>query len=103
MITKEPRPIRDKSWQANAIRTLINFLLGAGYPHPISAKTLQAPSQKDFQSIFKFLYAQLDPKYEYQKKFEEEVPVIMKGLRLAVDCADLFSLGFLIDIATNRF
>jgi SMC interacting uncharacterized protein involved in chromosome segregation len=81
VITKEPRPIRDKSWQANAIRTLINFLLGAGYPHPISAKTLQAPSQKDFQLIFKFLYAQLDPKYEYQKKFEEEVPVIMKGLR----------------------
>ena len=80
-IIKDPRPIRDKSWQGNAIRTLINFLVQAGYNQPISVKTLQAPSAKDFQNIFKFLYAQLDPKYVFQKKFEEEVPVMMKGMR----------------------
>jgi kinetochore protein NDC80 len=80
-ITKDPRPIREKSWQANAIRSLINFLVQAGYNQPVSQKTLQAPSAKDFQSIFKFLYSQLDPNYVFQKKFEEEVPVILRGLR----------------------
>ncbi|KAJ3196946.1 kinetochore-associated Ndc80 complex subunit ndc80 [Irineochytrium annulatum] len=80
-ITKDPRPIRDKSWQNNAVKTLINFLVQAGYNQTLSAKALQAPSVKDFQSIFKFLYAQLDPQYVWQKKFEEEVPVILRGLR----------------------
>ncbi|KAJ3284177.1 kinetochore-associated Ndc80 complex subunit ndc80 [Rhizoclosmatium sp. JEL0117] len=80
-IAKDPRPIRDKQWQANAIRNLIAFLVQAGYNQPVSPKTLQAPSAKDFTSIFKFLYAQLDPRYVFVKKFEEEVPVILRGLR----------------------
>ncbi|KAI9353822.1 HEC/Ndc80p family-domain-containing protein [Obelidium mucronatum] len=80
-IAKDPRPIREKQWQANAIRNLINFLVQAGYNQPVSPKTLQAPSGKDFTSIFKFLYAQLDPCYVFVKKFEEEVPVILRGLR----------------------
>ncbi|KAJ3105223.1 kinetochore-associated Ndc80 complex subunit ndc80 [Phlyctochytrium planicorne] len=80
-ITKDPRPIREKAWQTNAIRTLIGFLVQAGYNQTLSTKQLQAPSGKDFQSIFKFLYAQLDPKYLFgQKKFEEEVPIILRGL-----------------------
>ncbi|KAJ3073609.1 kinetochore-associated Ndc80 complex subunit ndc80 [Podochytrium sp. JEL0797] len=81
MLTKDPRPLRDKSWQAQSIRSLIAFLVQAGYNQPVSPKTLQAPSMKDFTSIFKFLYAQLDPRYVFQKKFEEEVPVILRGLR----------------------
>ncbi len=52
-----------------------------GYPHPISQKLLTAPSAKDFQQIFKFLYGHLDPTYEFGKKFEEEVPGLMRGLR----------------------
>ncbi|KAJ3112639.1 kinetochore-associated Ndc80 complex subunit ndc80 [Physocladia obscura] len=81
VIAKEPRPIREKQWQANSIRTLINFLVQAGFNLPVSPKTLQAPSAKDFAAIFKFLYAQLDPHYVFVKKFEEEVPVILRGLR----------------------
>jgi SMC interacting uncharacterized protein involved in chromosome segregation len=63
---------------------LIQYLVQSGYPNPISAKTFSSPSSKDFQMIFKFLYAQLDPYYEFQKKFEEEVPVIIKGLKYHV-------------------
>lgn len=63
------------------MRRLIEFLANAGYPHPISQKILSAPSAKDFQNIFRFLYAQLDPGYDFGKKFEEEVPILMKGLR----------------------
>lgn len=80
-ITKEPRPIREKQWQTGAIKTLINFLIQAGYNLPVSPKTLQAPSSKDYQNIFRFLYNQLDPNYNYVKKFEEEVPVILRGLK----------------------
>ena len=78
---KDPRPIREKPYQLEVIKNLIGFLAKSGYPHPISQKILTAPSAKDFQNIFKFLYAQLDPGYDWGKKFEEEVPVVMKGLR----------------------
>lgn len=78
---KDPRPIREKSYQLDVIKNLINFLAKAGYPHPISQTLLKAPSARDFQNIFKFLYYQLDPGYDFGKKFEEEVPVVMKGLR----------------------
>ncbi|KAJ3391310.1 kinetochore-associated Ndc80 complex subunit ndc80 [Entophlyctis sp. JEL0112] len=82
VVTKDPRPIRDKQWQANAIRGLISFLVQAGFNQiPVSPKTLQAPSAKDFAAIFKFLYAQLDPHHLFVKKFEEEVPAILKGLK----------------------
>ncbi|RKO97707.1 hypothetical protein CXG81DRAFT_15246 [Caulochytrium protostelioides] len=96
-ITKDPRPIREKSWQISTIRGLISFLVQAGYPNSISVKTMQAPSAKDFQSIFKFLYGMLDSQYVYQKKFEEEVPLILKSLRYpfadGISKSQLFSVG----------
>ena len=78
---KDPRNIRDKTFQHNCIRTLIEFLSENGYDRPISPKILTAPSGKDFQYIFQFLYSQLDPHYQFTGKFEEEVPIIIKGIR----------------------
>ncbi|KAI8815759.1 HEC/Ndc80p family-domain-containing protein [Fimicolochytrium jonesii] len=78
---KDPRPIRDKAWQANAIKTVMPFLLDRGFNQPLGTKILQAPSFALYQSMFKFLYAQLDPDYVFQKKFEEEVPAILNALR----------------------
>ncbi|KAI9143730.1 HEC/Ndc80p family-domain-containing protein [Paraphysoderma sedebokerense] len=78
---KDPRPVRDKQFQLTSIRNIINFLTHQGYPQPLSLKTLQTPTKKDFETIFRFLYAKLDPHYMFQKKFEEEVPAILKGLR----------------------
>ncbi|KAJ3367615.1 kinetochore-associated Ndc80 complex subunit ndc80 [Kappamyces sp. JEL0680] len=105
---KDPRPIKDKKlvrrsliarWQQNAIARLIQFLIQSGFPHPISAKTLATPSSKDFQLIFKFLYAQLDPHYQFEKKFEEEVPVLIKSLRYPfadqINKSNLFTVGSL--------
>ncbi|KAK9767830.1 kinetochore-associated Ndc80 complex subunit ndc80, variant 2 [Basidiobolus ranarum] len=80
-VSKDPRPLRDKGWQHDTIRAITEFLIETGYNQPISTKTLQTPTSKDFQSIFKFLYAKLDPRYVYQKKFEEEVPGLLKGLK----------------------
>lgn len=82
--TKEPRPIREKSWQTNSIKSLIGFLVESGYNHSaVSFKSLQAPSFKDFQLIFKFLYGILDPLYEFKEsaKFEDHVQNILKSLK----------------------
>lgn len=80
-IGKDPRPIREKAFQLNCIKNLIGFLAKSGYDKPISQKILTAPSTKDFQQIFKFLYSQIDPTYEFGKKFEDEVPGLLKGIR----------------------
>lgn len=80
-VGKDPRPIREKSFQLNCIKNLINFLTKTGYDKPISQKILTAPSTKDFQNIFKFLYSQLDPSFDFGKKFEDEVPALLKGIR----------------------
>lgn len=94
---KDPRPIKENAFQLEIIKNLINFLAKSGYPHPISQKLLTAPSAKDFQNIFKFLYAQIDPGYDFGKKFEEEVPVVMKGLRYpfagSISKSQLYAVG----------
>lgn len=80
---KDPRPLREKNFQFSCIKSLIKFLSECGYDRPLSPKLLSSPSAKDFASIFKFLYAQLDPTFIWtsDKKFEEEVPVLLKSLR----------------------
>lgn len=78
---KDPRPIRDKNFQLACIKQLIDFLSKTGFDKPISAKILTAPSSKDFQMIFKYLYGKIDASYEFGKKFEDEVPVLIKGIR----------------------
>lgn len=82
---KDPRQIRDKAYQNNAIKSLINFLVQAGFNQiTLTPQSLKMPSGKDFQSIFKFIHGLLDPGYVYSeatKKFEEEVPFVLKGLR----------------------
>lgn len=80
-IGKDPRPIREKPFQLTCIKNLIGFLAKSGYDKPISQKILTAPSTKDFQQIFKFLYSQIDSTYEFGKKFEDEVPGLLKGIR----------------------
>ena len=82
---KESRPIREKSWQAHAIRGLISFLVSSGYNQSaVSIKSLQNPSTKDFMSIFKFLYGQLDPGFDFKRKIEEDVQYVLRALRCAL-------------------
>ncbi|KAI8813565.1 HEC/Ndc80p family-domain-containing protein [Cladochytrium replicatum] len=95
--SKDPRNLRDKQWQANAIRTLIQFLVQSGFSQAVSMKTLQSPTAKDFQAIFKFIYQKIDEHYVYQKKFEEEVPTILKGVRYpyadGISKSNLYAVG----------
>jgi kinetochore protein NDC80 len=47
---------------------------------PMSPKSLSPPTQKDFQTIFKHLYSRLDPQYRWERKFEEELPLLVRSL-----------------------
>jgi SMC interacting uncharacterized protein involved in chromosome segregation len=48
----------------------------------VSAKILTAPGPKDFQHIFKFLYARIDKEFSWDnRRFEDEVPSLVKGLK----------------------
>lgn len=60
---------------------LLDYLIKSGYDKPISQKILTAPSSKDFQLIFKFLFSKIDPTVDFDKKFEDEVPVLLKGIK----------------------
>ncbi|KDQ12301.1 hypothetical protein BOTBODRAFT_113186 [Botryobasidium botryosum FD-172 SS1] len=85
MPTKELRPVRDKSYQAKEQQEILAYLQGAGFQLPnLSIKTLQSPSVKDFQAIFKFLVKELDEDYLFGrggKKFEDEFIIILKDYR----------------------
>ncbi|KAG0014736.1 kinetochore-associated Ndc80 complex subunit ndc80, partial [Podila clonocystis] len=78
---RDPRPVKDKTFQRNTIHSLITYLTQVGYPNAVSARTFTQPSNKDFQDVFKFLYNKLEPGFEFQKRFEEEVPILLKTMR----------------------
>ncbi|KAJ2751526.1 kinetochore-associated Ndc80 complex subunit ndc80 [Coemansia pectinata] len=77
---KDPRPIKERGFQAKAQQRIMNYLSTHGYPGMLTPKTLTMPTVKDFQTIFRFLYAQLDGRYVYQGKFEEEALAILRGI-----------------------
>jgi len=78
---KDTRPIKDKQWQMEQAESLIEFLIAANYNHHISPKILMAPTRKDFECIFQFLYRIIDPHMEFSSKFEDDVILIFKRLR----------------------
>lgn len=76
----DPRPSNDRSYMQLCVKNLISFVIDRGYDLPISPKILTNPSSKDFQSIFTFLIRQIDPTFSFQKRFEDEIPVLLKRL-----------------------
>jgi kinetochore protein NDC80 len=80
-VQKDPRPVRDKTFVANCQRNILEYLVSANYPIPISLKILQTPTQKDFALMFKFLYNRMDPNYAFEKKLDDEVINCLKALK----------------------
>lgn len=62
------------------VKSLISYVIDHGYEHPISPKILTNPSSRDFQNIFLFLMRRIDPTFEFQRRFEDEVSVVLKAL-----------------------
>ena len=80
-LAKDPRPIRDRNFQAECSRQILDYLLNNSYPHPVSPKTFTSPTTKEFTQIFQWLYLRIDPNYVFVKKFEDEVMSCLKALR----------------------
>jgi kinetochore protein NDC80 len=89
LIKHDPRPIQDKGYQQNCIRTLLSFLTKSGYAFPVTLKSLSQPSGKDFVQIVTFLLKKIDPTFgalssnpaaASELKLEEEVAFHFKAL-----------------------
>ncbi|KAM0681561.1 kinetochore-associated Ndc80 complex subunit ndc80 [Glugoides intestinalis] len=78
-VQKETRNIRDKVYKTGCIEKISKFLTENGYEGAYSQKTLGNPSNKEFQSIFKFIYSFIDSTPFL--KFEDDVLSILKLLK----------------------
>ncbi|KAG0147273.1 hypothetical protein CROQUDRAFT_43174 [Cronartium quercuum f. sp. fusiforme G11] len=87
-IFKDPRP-RDKKTVAGWQTDVYEFLIERGYMAPLTMKTLQTPTTKDFQTIFRFVAECADSGLRWTangKKFEDEVLPLLKQMGyIAVD------------------
>eukprot|EP00871_Galdieria_phlegrea_P000361 jgi/Galph1/1325/GphlegSOOS_G6105.1 len=91
----DPRPLNDKSYLNDCVRNLIYFLSTHGYDQSISPKTLTTPTSKEFQAILLFLLRKIDPYFEFDKKFEEEIPSLFKILKypFTISKSTLYAVG----------
>jgi kinetochore protein NDC80 len=84
-VPKDPRPLRDRAFQARIGQELLEYLTHNNFElemkHSLGQNTLKSPTQKDFTYIFQWLYRRIDPGYKFQKSIEAEVPPILKQLR----------------------
>ncbi|KAI5838639.1 HEC/Ndc80p family-domain-containing protein [Morchella snyderi] len=82
---RDPRPVKDRSFQAKIGQEIHEYLLTNGFEleagHSLTPTALKSPTQKDFTMIFQWLYHRLDPNYRFQKPIEQEAPPILKALR----------------------
>ena len=78
----DPRPLGDKQYMNDAIRTLVDYLLNTGYDQrmDIAAKQGWRPTGKEFQQICSFLFKQLDSNWHGSGKFEDEFIMVFKTL-----------------------
>lgn len=80
----DSRPLRDRNYQVLIQQEIHDFLSANKFElemnHPLTAKTLRQPTQKDFVLIFQFLYGKIDPNYRFTKSVETEVFVLLKVL-----------------------
>lgn len=78
---KDPRPIRDRQFKDQSVHKIIGYLQESGYPQHVIQKTLTTPTQKEFVSIFQYLYHKFDPNFQFAKKMDEDVLTCLKALK----------------------
>lgn len=76
----DPRPLTNKLYIQKSVRNLNSFLIERGYGQPLSQKILTSPSSRDFQHIFEFVVRLIDPTFCFQRRMEEEVPIVLRCL-----------------------
>ena len=51
------------------------------YCSNLNDKQLKSPTMKEFSQIFQIMYKQLNPLYQYKKRIQEDMIIILKGLQ----------------------
>ncbi|KAG8748016.1 kinetochore-associated Ndc80 complex subunit ndc80 [Ceratobasidium sp. 414] len=97
MAVKDIRPIRDKSFQSMCQHDILEYLQQRQYKYPVTLRTLQSPTTKEFREIFIFLINDvIDPHFQWGRagrKIEDDVILLLKDHRYrAVDSISKSSL-----------
>ncbi|KAJ8117354.1 hypothetical protein OPT61_g1423 [Boeremia exigua] len=81
----DPRRLKDSQTRQAMASELLQFLTHNNFEmeskHVLSAKAMTSPTQKDFNSMFHWLYNKIDPSYRFQKSIDQDVPILLKQLR----------------------
>ena len=80
-MVKDPRPLRDRSYQSKMRQDVVNYLNSSGFE--ISMTTLANIQGKDYRAIFQALALTLDSCYPFKEgaRFEDEFVPALKALR----------------------
>ncbi|XP_070568696.1 kinetochore protein NDC80 homolog [Ptychodera flava] len=97
-IVKDTRPLNNKEYMKQCIRTLIEFLSENGYGHALSPKQLITPTTKEIVSIFEFLFSFINYHsnlHGSNVKFEDEIPKRLKqlGYPININKSAMFTMG----------
>ncbi|QRW14785.1 HEC/Ndc80p family domain-containing protein [Ceratobasidium sp. AG-Ba] len=98
MPVKDTRPIRDKAFQAACQRDILEYLQQRQYKYPVTIRTLQSPTTKEFREIFIFLINDvIDPHFQWGRagrKIEDDILLLLKDHKYrAVDSISKSSLA----------
>jgi kinetochore protein NDC80 len=81
----DPRRLKDPATKAQMGQELMEFLTQRNFEmemnHNLTHKSMTDPMQKDFTTMFQFLYHCIDPSYRFQKNIDAEVPPLLKQMR----------------------
>lgn len=84
-ILKDPRPLRDRSFQARIGQELLDYMSANNFEmemkHHLTQNSVKSPTAKDFSYMFQWLYHRIDPSYRFKKNIDQEVPPILAQLR----------------------
>ncbi|ORX68289.1 hypothetical protein DL89DRAFT_268799 [Linderina pennispora] len=88
---KDPRPVKDRSFQSKAQQTIMLYLSTHAYPGLLTPKTLVAPTVKDFQTNLQVPVHEAGSKVQVREKFEDDALQILRGVKYPK--SQLFSAG----------
>lgn len=84
-VPTDPRRLKEASTRAQMAHELMEYLTHNNFEmeskHSLTNKSMTSPTQKDFNSMFQWLYKRIDPSYKFQKAIDQEVPILLKQMR----------------------
>lgn len=91
---KDPRPVRDKQFKDQSVQKIMTYLQESGYCQEVTQRTLTKPTQKEFISIFQYLYHRFDPNFQFSNKKPDADNVL--------NCLKLLKYPFMDSISKSQ-